>query len=252
MNKYKIGIFNAKGGTAKTTTTINVAHGLANKGKTVLIVDLDPQASASVSLGFKNALLTIGDVLLEALPVKKAIQKTVIGGVDILPGSMSLASFDITFANVSGRETRLKEILNQTNYDIILFDCPPTLGLLPINAINASDKLIVPVIPQYLSLEGLATLMDALDCIKSGMGSKAEILGILLTQVDRRSKANKEIITLLRKHFGVKVFDTEISINTKIAEAPSFGKSIFQHDCFATGAVAYQKLTEEILIRLSK
>lgn len=244
----KIAVINAKGGTAKTTTSINLAHGLVQKGLKVLVCDLDPQASASLSFGFKHQYPTIAEVLLEGISTKDAIKKTTIEGLDLLPGSMALSSFDITFAATKGREHKLKTVLDKiTSYDVIIMDCPPTLGLLSLNAITAADEFIVPMIPQYLALEGLATLTEALERIKAGIGCKAEMLGILLTQVDRRSKASKEIIQLIRKHYSDKVFKTEVPTNTRIAEAPSFGQTIFQYDWSASGSTAYYALAQEVI-----
>ncbi len=251
----KISIINAKGGTAKTTTAVNLAHALANKSLKVLVCDLDPQASASLSFGFRGQALYpgIAETLMEKFPISKAIQKTTVKGVDILTGSMALASFDVTFASHKGREHKLREVLNQAKgYDVIIMDCPPTLGLLSLNAITAADEFIVPVVPQYLALEGLATLTDALERIKAGIGCSAELMGILLTQVDKRSKAASEINRLIRGHYGVKVFKTEIGMNTRLNEAPSHGKTIFQHDCHASGALAYQNLAIEVVSKLKR
>ncbi len=251
----KIAVINCKGGTAKTTTSVNLAHALANKGLKILLCDLDPQASASLSFGFRNhnAYPSIAEVLLEGVAPKDAIKKTTVANVDLLAGSMALSSFDITFAAAKGREYKLREAFSKvTGYDIIIMDCPPTLGLLSLNAITAADEFIVPMVPQYLALEGLATLTDALERIKAGIGCKAEMLGILLTQVDRRSKATKEMIELIRKHYSNKVFKTEIPTNTRIAEAPSHAMTIFQHDWAATGAVAYQALAQEVLIKIQQ
>ena len=250
-----LSIINAKGGTAKTTTAVNLAHALANKKIKVLVCDLDPQASASLSFGFKRDGLypSIADVLIEELEINKAIRPTTVDGVSLLTGSMALSSFDITFAASQGREHKLKEVLSQVKgYDVIIMDCPPTLGLLSLNSITAADQFIVPVIPQYLALEGLATLTEALERIKAGIGCEASMMGILLTQVDRRGKAANEIISLIRNHYGEKVFKTEIKINTRLNEAPSFGKTIFQHDWSATGAQAYQALGNEIIAKLKK
>ena len=166
---------------------------------------------------------------------------------------MALASFDVTFASHKGREHKLREVLNQAKgYDVIIMDCPPTLGLLSLNAITAADEFIVPVVPQYLALEGLATLTDALERIKAGIGCSAEMMGILLTQVDKRSKAATEINKLIRTHYGARVFKTEIGMNTRLHEAPSFGKTIFQHDCHASGALAYQNLAIEVVSKLKR
>jgi chromosome partitioning protein len=139
------------------------------------------------------------------------------------------------------------------NYDVVMFDCPPTLGLLSVNALTASDRFVVPVTPQYLALEGLSTLMATIDRIRAGIDCcKTELMGILLTQVDRRGKATSEIIDLIRQNYGNSVFKTEVRINTRLAEAPSFGKTIFQHDWSAPGAQAYQDVAAEIMKRIKR
>lgn len=251
----KISIINAKGGTAKTTTAVNLAHALANKKIKVLVCDLDPQASASLSFGFKRDDLypSIADVLIEDFPIQKAVRATTVEGVSLLTGSMALSSFDITFATAQGREHILKKALSKVSgFDVIIMDCPPTLGLLSLNSITAADEFIVPVIPQYLALEGLATLSEAIERIKTGIGCGATMMGILLTQVDTRGKAANEIISLIRKHYTDKVFKTEIKVNTRLNEAPSFGKTIFQHDWAATGAKAYQEFGNEVISKIKK
>jgi chromosome partitioning protein len=253
----KLAIINAKGGTAKTTTTINLAHALVVKKLKVLICDLDPQASASLSLGFKRENLhpSMADVLLEEYPVMEAIRQTSIEGLDCLTSSMALSGFDVNFASKKGRENQLKNVLDQVKgYDIIMIDCPPTLGFLSVNALVAADHFIVPVVPQYLALEGLATLTEAFTKIKAGVGIRctASLMWIIFTQVDRRGKATGEIINLIRKQYGEAVFKTEIGVNTRVAEAPSFGKTVLQHNGLASGSKAYQKLAEEVFIKFIK
>lgn len=252
----KIAMINAKGGTAKTTSAVNISHALANKKQRVLLVDLDPQASASLSLGFRNESLypSLADVLIEKLPIQKAIRKTDIGNVSIITSSMELCNIDLAFSTTKGREHILRNALSSVkdSYDVIMLDSPPTLGLLSLNAITASDKFIVPVTPQYLALEGLTTLMSAIERIRAGIGCQTELLGILLTQVDRRGNATREIVNLIRDHYKHEVFKTEVRVNTRLAEAPSFGKTIFQHDWTASGAVAYQDVATEIMSKLKK
>jgi chromosome partitioning protein len=251
--KVLVGI-NAKGGTGKSTSCISIGHSLASKGFKVLIVDLDPQSSLSLALGFKrdSHYPSIAEVLLEGLPIRDAIKKTSIDRLHVICGSMSLSSFDIMFAASKGRENKLKDALRKIegDYDLIILDCPPTLSLAVLNAINAAHGLIVPVTPQYLSLEGLITLSEALERIRAGMGCKAEIMGIVLTMVDKRSKAAKEIIKLIRSHYKELVFKTEIPMNTRLAEAPSHGQSIFSYDWSSTGAAAYASLANEIVERM--
>lgn len=247
----KIAMINAKGGTAKTTSAVSLSHAMAIKKQRVLLIDLDPQASASLSLGFRSDALfpSVTDVLMDKFPIQKAIRKTNVEGVSLLTASMDLCNFDIAFATTKGREHLLKNALDPVskNFNVIMFDCPPMLGLLSVNALTASDRFIVPVTPQYLALEGLSTLMAAIDRIRAGIGCKTALMGILLTQVDRRGKATSEIIDLIRKSYENSVFKTEVRINTRLAEAPSFGKTIFQHDWSAPGAQAYREVAFEVL-----
>lgn len=251
-----ITITNAKGGVAKTTSCINLGHGLVMHKKKVLLVDLDSQASASLALGLTREELSpsSAEVLMDDYPLQEAIRTTTIEGLDVLPGSMSLANYDLSMANVKGRETRLREVLSkiQNNYDFILIDCAPSVGLLPINALIAAQKYIVPTTPHYLSLEGLVNFTDTVERVKAGLGSKCELLGILLTMVDKRSKASREIIDMIREQYKNAVFKTEIRQNVKLSEAPSFGKSIFQYNCKSIGAEGYQALCKELIQRLKK
>lgn len=251
-----ITVTNAKGGVAKTTSCINIGHGLVMHKKKVLLVDLDSQASASLALGLTRDELapSSAEVLMEGHPIKEAIRHTAVENLDILPGSVALANYDVSMANVKGREMRVKQILEgvRGNYDVILIDCAPSVGLLPINALVAADKYIVPTVPHYLSLEGLVNFMDTVERVKAGLGSKCELLGILLTMVEKRSKAAKEIINMIRDRYNNSVFKAEIRQNVKLAEAPSFSKTIFQYNCNSIGAEGYQALCKELIQKLKK
>jgi len=251
-----VALVNNKGGVGKTTSAINLSAGLVAEGRRVLLVDLDAQGSASLSLGLIRSGLSPGtaEVILEGLPIREAIRPSSIPGLDILPGSMALASADLILSSAKGREVILQESLKpiRGNYDIIILDCPPSLGLLTINALTAADFFIVPLTPDYLALEGLVNFMDAVEKARAGIGNIAAPLGILLTLADYRVKVTEEIGNMIRGHYGKLVFKTEIRGNVRLKEAPSFGKSIFDYDKRSAGAEAYRELTREVLRRIKR
>ena len=249
-----IALVNNKGGVGKTTSAVNLAAGLVAAGRRVLLADLDAQGSASLSLGLTRADLSPGsaEVILDGHPIREAIRPTSVKGLDILPGSMALASADLVLSAVAGREVVLKDALTpiRGDYDFTVLDCPPSLGLLTVNALTAADFFIVPVTPDYLSLEGLVNLLDAVERIKKGIGKAAGLLGILLTLADYRLNVTEEIGQMIRGYYGRLVFKAEIRGNVRLKEAPSFGKTIFEYDNGSAGAVAYRNLTKEILQRI--
>jgi len=252
-----IALVNNKGGVGKTTSAVNLAAGLIAAGKKkVLLVDLDAQGSASLSLGLTRADLSPGsaEVILDGHPIREAIRPTSVKGLDILPGSMALASADLVLSAVAGREVVLKDALTpiRGDYDFTVLDCPPSLGLLTVNALTAADFFIVPVTPDYLSLEGLVNLLDAVERIKKGIGKAAGLLGILLTLADYRLNVTEEIGQMIRGYYGRLVFKAEIRGNVRLKEAPSFGKTIFDYDNGSAGAEAYRQLTKEVLKRINK
>ena len=251
-----IALVNNKGGVGKTTSAVNLAAGLVAAGRRVLLADLDAQGSASLSLGLTRADLTPGsaEVMLEGHPIREVIRPTSVKGLDILPGSMALASADLVLSAVAGREVVLKDALTpiRGDYDFTVLDCPPSLGLLTVNALTAADFFIVPVTPDYLSLEGLVNLLDAVERIKKGIGKAAGLLGILLTLADYRLNVTEEIGQMIRGYYGRLVFKAEIRGNVRLKEAPSFGKTIFDYDNGSAGAEAYRQLTKEVLKRINK
>jgi chromosome partitioning protein len=252
-----VSVFNQKGGVTKTTTCLNLGAALAAKrGSRVLIVDVDAQCNASHGLGLRREELepSVASVLFDGVPVAQAIRADVAGvkDLDLLPGSKSLANADLALASAENRTLRLREALAPLReaYEVILIDCPPSLGLLPLNAICASDFLLAPIVPQYFALEGLRDLLDALALAQSHLGAETRLLGLLIANADFRARAPREVATLLRERFGDLVFQTEIRTNVALAEAPSFGKPIFEFAPNSTGAQAYKSLAKEVRSRL--
>lgn len=245
-----LAIANNKGGVAKTTTAVNLAAALALRGKRVLIVDMDSQCSASLSLGIRDASATLAGVLFEGAPLRAAITETQVQGLSIVPAHPDLSGADLALSDVTGRERLLSKALESVKgqYDFIILDSPPSLSLLVVNALVACDAYIIPTAPHYLALEGLAGFMQATDIIRANIGGGV-LLGIVLTAVDYRTRAAADIVTLLRGHFGRLVFRAEIRVNTRLAEAPSYGQTIFQYDNHSTGAAAYMDLAAEVLKR---
>lgn len=245
-----IAVINNKGGTGKTTTAVNVAAALAKKGLKVLLVDLDAQASASMSLGIPFDKLTpsAAAVLFDGLEVEQAIRIAVGRNLDLLTGGFEMASSDLILADMAGRENRLKDCLAplRQKYDFIFCDCPPSLSLISVNALVASDAYVLPVTAEYLALEGLVSMTLAVDEIKKEMDIHPRLLGICFTMMIKGVKSMREIVQLVRDEYGAKVFKTEIRRNVKLAEAPSFGKSVIAYAPRSSGAVEYSELAEEI------
>lgn len=249
-----VALVNNKGGVGKTTSAVNLAAGLAAEGRRVLLCDLDAQGSASLSLGLARSDLQPGtaEVILDGRPVRDAVRPSYVEGLDILPGSMALASADLALADVRGRERALKTALAPVlgDYAFTILDCPPSLGLLTVNALTAADFFLVPVTPDYLALEGLVNLLEAVERIRAGIGKAADLLGIVLTLADARLNVTEEIGGMIRRHYGRAVFKTVIPGNVRLKEAPSFGKTIFDYDGGSAGAGGYRELTREVLSRL--
>ncbi len=249
-------LISMKGGTAKTTTTVNLAAYLALGGLRILLIDLDPQNFATISLGMdlEKIKASISDVLLEDGDLRDAIYPSNIPHMDTIPSDRRLASTDVLLADVSGREKILKEKLEKMRglYDHVLIDNPPSLNLLSINSLVASDNFVITVSPSFLSLVGLQSLLETVEVIKKNMHLKLKLLGILPTMVDLRMKVTSEIIELLRTHFKEKVFETVIRQNVKLLEAPSHGKTIFEYDSGSVGALCYVYFAKEFLARCQK
>ncbi len=251
-------IGNQKGGVGKTTTTESLAVALSKAGKRVLVVDLDPQASLSIAMG--NPLpdelnTTVTDIMRDVIDGKEIQKGCGIlhheEGVDLLPANIELAGMEASLVNVMSRETILKEYLStvRKDYDHILIDCMPSLGMLTINALTAADSILIPMQPQYLSAKGLEQLLSTVNKVKRQLNPKLRIEGILLTMVDGRTNNAKEIAELVRNIYGKKipVFDTEIPRSVRVAETPAEGKSIFAYDPKGKATAAYDQLAKEVM-----
>ncbi|MCK4813922.1 MAG: ParA family protein [Candidatus Marinimicrobia bacterium] len=244
-------IANQKGGVGKTTTAINLASSLAVMEKRILIVDIDPQANASSGLGVDVAAIdtTIYDVLLEKVPYKKAIQKTFLEYLDILPANQNLVGAEIEMVNMISRETRLRKVLTpaKKEYDYIFIDCPPSLNLLTVNSFTAGDSVLIPIQCEYFALEGLTQLLNTIRLIQKNLNPHLDLEGIILTMYDSRLNLSKMVAEEVRKYFGNKVYTTIISRNVRLGEAPSYGQPIISFDIHSSGAMNYMKLAEEFI-----
>jgi len=247
----KIAFCNQKGGVAKTTSAINIAAYLALHGKDTLLIDLDPQANATSGVGINKRELTQGvyDVLHEHIPMDSAIIATDIEKLKIVPSSISLTGAEVELVNVMGREYRLKKALQEmkTKFDFVIFDCPPSLGLLTINGLTAATSVIIPIQCEYYALEGLSQLMQTLDLIRDNLNEKLAIEGVLMTLADYRTNLTKEVIGEVKKYFGPKVYNSVIPRTIKLTEAPGFGKPIALYDPTSIGAKKYEEVVKEML-----
>ncbi len=249
-----ISIVNQKGGVGKTTTTVNLCAYIAKKRKKVLMIDLDPQGNATSGFGIDKGTLenTIYDVLVNETPMKEAIVQSSAKNVDVCPTNINLAGAEIELVSVMSREQILKNAISEVsdNYDYIFIDCPPSLGILTINALTAPNGVIVPIQGEYYALEGLTQLIDTVNLIKKKLNPEIGITGVILTMFDKRNTLTRQVKEEVIKYFGDKVFKTEIPRNVKLAEAPSHGLAICDYDPASKGAKSYEMLATELVKRL--
>lgn len=246
-----IAIFNQKGGVGKTTTSINLSAGLGKLGKNVLLVDLDPQGNSTSGLGVdkNNTNGIIYDILANGLPIDEGIHQTSADNVSLIPSNNQLAGLEIEFARSSNWETSIKDELDKIRdqYDYIFIDCPPSLGILSVTGLVASDSVIIPVQCEYYALEGVSQLFETIELVKRGYNPKLEIEGVVLSMFDGRTNLSIQVVEEVKAYFKGKVYVNIIPRNVRLAEAPSYGVSIMDYDAKSKGSEAYMELAEEFL-----
>ncbi|MFA5059335.1 MAG: AAA family ATPase [Candidatus Omnitrophota bacterium] len=246
-----ISVCNQKGGTGKTTTTINLSAALALSGKKILLVDADPQGNSTSGLGINKNTITksIYNVLLNQLTVDEIALPTEVPNLKVAPCNINLTGAEIELVGVISRETRLKKALEKAknDYDYIFIDCPPSLGLLTLNALVASDSIIIPIQCEFYALEGVSQLLKTINLIKDGLNSSLDIEGVVLTMADFRTNLTNEVISEIKSYFKERVYKTIIPRNIKLSEAPSFGKPISLYEKSSIGAKRYEELAREFL-----
>lgn len=249
-----LAVVNQKGGVGKTTTAVNLATALAAVNKKVLVVDFDPQGNASTGLGVTSRELTSYDIILNDVPLADVVQKTEVPGLHILPATIDLSGAEIEMVSLVRREFRLKAAFeaSQLSYDYILIDCPPSLGLLTLNALVAAQAVLIPLQCEFYALEGLSHLVKTIELVKANINPELSIQGIVLTMYDRRNKFTEQIEADVRGYFGERVYQAVIPRNVRMSEAPSHGKPALIYDMHCTGSKAYIQLASELLKRERK
>lgn len=249
----RVAVANQKGGVGKTTTVVNLGAYLARLGRRVLLVDADPQANATASLGFERRALTASlyQVLLGELPLEEIALPTTLPGLALAPASVDLAGAEVELADVPGREARLRAALNAgaADYDLILIDCPPSLGLLTVNALAAANGVLVPVQCEYLALEGLGQLLHTVERIRAAANQGLSLDGLILTMHDGRTNLSQQVIAEVRRHFDRLALETVVPRSVRLSEAPSYGQPILVYAPTSPGALAYEALAGELLRR---
>ncbi|QNL50437.1 ParA family protein [Olivibacter sp. SDN3] len=248
-----IALANQKGGVGKTTSSINLAASLAVLEYRTLLVDADPQANSTSGIGFdpRTIKASVYECIINDLDPREAIQKTDTPNLDLLPAHIDLVGAEIEMINLNEREYKMRSVLNQVidDYDFVIIDCSPSLGLITINALTAAHSVIIPVQCEYFALEGLGKLLNTIKIVQNRLNTNLEIEGILLTMYDVRLRLSNQVVEEVRSHFNDLVFNTIIQRNTRLSEAPSFGISVIMHDANSKGAINYLNLAREILVK---
>jgi len=246
-----IAIANQKGGVGKTTTAVNLSSCLAYKGKSVLVIDIDPQGNTTSGLGIdkKNVSMSIYDVLINDVDINESFLDTAIEGLKICPSNIQLAGAEVELVSLMSREMRLKSAISTiiNNFDYIIIDCPPSLGLLTLNSLTASNTILVPIQCEYYALEGLGQLMNTVRLVQKHLNSKLDVEGVVLTMFDARTNLSIQVVDEVKKYFKNKVYRTIIPRNVRLSEAPSFGLPIILYDPKSKGAECYLELAEEVI-----
>lgn len=253
MTQKIIAVVNQKGGVGKTTTAINVAAQLAGANVPVLLVDLDPQGNATSGLGLakRQAVATTYETLLGKVPLAQAVHKTHVAQLHVLPANANLAGAEVELVGRARREFALTEVLAAApGYRYVVIDCPPSLGLLTINGLTAADSILIPVQAEYYALEGLSQLLDTIQAVRGSVNPRLQLLGIVLTMFDKRNSLSEQVLGEVKNYFGASLFETIIPRNVRLAEAPSYGRTIYEHDRWSKGARAYKVLAREVKARL--
>jgi chromosome partitioning protein len=248
-----VAVANQKGGVGKSTTAVNLGAAIAETGKRVLIIDMDPQGNASTGLGIEPGRRQVGmyQVMSQGIPVQEAIMETAMTGLWAIPSTIDLAGAEIELVGQISRETRLARALEpvRQNYDFVILDCPPSLGLLTVNALTACDELIVPIQCEYYALEGLGQLLRNVRLVQQNLNPALRLTGIVMTMFDSRTKLSEQVVDEVKRYFGPRVYDTIIPRTVRLSEAPGFGLPITIYDPQSKGAKAYRSLAEEFLRR---
>lgn len=249
-----LALANQKGGVGKTTTAVNLACHIASLGYSTLLVDLDPQGNATSSLGVEKRELSAStyDVLVSGASIESSLIREVRPNLDLLGANATLAGAEVELVALSNRESRLRSAAEpiRSSYDAIIIDCPPSLGLLTVNALTASDEVVVPIQCEYLALEGLMQLVNTIDLVKRRLNPSLDILGVAMTMFDARTRLSTQVVHDVARFFPNRMFHTVVPRSVRLAEAPSYGQSIFEYDQSSKGAEAYQRLGTEIAARL--